>query len=155
MEIEEQVEQQEPVVIIDEKPKRGRRGRPPKVSNGVQAEVEGAPAKRQPARRTAKLTGQQVSQGITLVSQLIVLNTGRQHWYIPPEETKDWADEAAKLLNRIPGRWVNAVTNASSAVVVAVGVYKTVVPRLMIDRELAEQERAQRSPNGTEAVYQA
>jgi hypothetical protein len=147
------VEQPQPEIILEEKPRRrGRKKEPPTEPVEVTVEEKPAPKKRAATRRASKLTGDDVSKGITLISQLVVLMTQQQHWYIPPEETRPWAGEAANLLNRIPPKWIQAATSASSIIVVTVGVYQTIMPRLLISKQLQEMPRNGRVE---EPVYDA
>lgn len=102
-----------------------------------------APAKRSGGRRpTGKLTGDDVTQGVTLAFAGVAMLTRQAHWAIDPREVKPWASEAAELLNRIPAKYVRAVTDMSGYLIVGTGVYGCVAPRLAESQRIAAEKRA-------------
>jgi hypothetical protein len=143
---------------IAEKPKRNRGGRPRKgadVSSEpmdlfVESTDEKPAAGRSRARRSAKVTGDDVCAMVGLSSSLVAMVTQQGHWYIPEKEVKPWATEAAELLNRIPSKYAKAVTDFSGYIVVGVGIYGCCKPRydesirIAHERKLIERETAKR-----------
>jgi hypothetical protein len=120
--------------IMAEPPKR-RRGRPPKT---VLTTVDGqtVETEQKPTRRPRKLTGDDMTQMVVGVFDLIAMIRG-PHWKVAPEETEEWAKNAADLANRIPARYVKGLIAVNGYTVVAYGLFKIVQPRLVADRLIA------------------
>lgn len=130
-----------------------RRGRPPKSASvppadeWVTVEVSDQPtveSKPKRTRRSKKLSGSDVSQIITMISHVGVMMTGQEHWYIPPDETKPFAGEMAEIVNRIPTKYISAFASMNSYIVVSIGCYSVIRPRIETQRQINHAARAQR-----------
>jgi len=95
-------------------------------------------------RRGKKLNGGDVSQIITMISHVGVMMTGYDHWYITPDETKPFAADMAEIVNRIPTKYIAAFASMNSYIVVTIGCYSVLKPRIETQRRINHAARAQR-----------
>lgn len=146
METEEQVVIEETPIILEKEPRRRRRGR--KAAEETIAVEEPKPKPKRQSRRAAKLTGEDVAKGLSLLSQVAVFSTGHPHWYIPPQEIEPWAGEAANLLNRIPAKWIKPFADSASIFTVTLGLYSCLAPRIAQERALQAEAKKPVEQNG-------
>lgn len=127
--------------LIPEEPPKRRRGRPPKsVSATVNVGGDDEPQQRR-TRRSSKVTADHVVSMTCQAFGLVALLTKRGHWVVQPDEVKPWAGEAASILNSIPLRYVKAFANTSGYLIVGIGLYGVVAPRIAMDQMLREQSK--------------
>ena len=133
-----------------EKPKRTRKSRAKGAADAGLDAYEAAIGETIPApktgstrsRRSAKLTGSDVSAAIVLGTGIYAQLTQQGHWVIPEDESKKWAGELADLLNRIPSKYVRAATDMSGFLIVGTGIYASVKPRLDYSADLRREKAA-------------
>lgn len=138
------------ILNLDDAPKR--RGRPkgsrntPKDGDEFTINLDDPDGVKKPrrGRRSTKLSGQDVSDLIEMTSQIAVLMTDYPHWHIPAEETKPFAGNIAELMNRIPSKYVRAMTDMNGYVMIAVGMYGVLNPRIEMQRRIVAQKKRER-----------
>lgn len=133
------------VILETNEPPKRKRGRPRKYPVGdATATVESSSDKPKRGRRSRKLNATQVSEGIELVSSIAAAQTGLAFWAIPKDETAPYAPQLAELLNKIPAHYVSGLMDMSGYLIVAYGMYNTLVPRIQMTQQINRQKRAER-----------
>jgi hypothetical protein len=137
--------------VTESPPKRTRKPRQPRQPKAVdfdaiaaQVETPAEPEPKKRTRRAAKIKGSDVEQLINHGSKLVVMFTGLPFWEIPEKEVSPWSNEAADLLNRIPGQYITAAASFSGFLTVGIGVYATLKPRIDATAEINRQRVAER-----------
>lgn len=129
-----------------EQPVKRRRGRPPKVVSDATATVgDSSEPKTRRGRRSNKLTASDVEMIVGHAFDLYVLISGRPYWHVEKAEIEPWSDQAAKLLNNIPAKYITAVSDSAGYFVVGVGLYRVVAPRIAMDAKVNQEIRNQRT----------
>jgi hypothetical protein len=129
------------VILESNEPAKRKPGRPRK--SPIDATVEETADKPKRGRRSRKLTGSQVSEGIELASTFVVMMTGYEHWHIPQAETSPYSTQMAELLNQIPAKYLQGVLDTSNYLIIAIGTYQTLAPRIQEQQRINRQKKAE------------